>query len=80
MLSNPLGHQVLVTSVALGVINIIALALRILARWRSRAAFAADDALVIASIAPILGMVVIGCLSSSNTPSLPVHMIDLCRC
>ena len=67
MVNNPLGHQVVLTSVTLGVINIIALALRILARWRSKAAFAADDALVIASIAPISGMVVIGCLSSSNT-------------
>lgn len=79
-MNNPLGHQVVLTSVTLGVINIIALALRILARWRSKAAFAADDALVIASIVPISGMVVIGYLSSSNTRHLPVHIADLSRC
>lgn len=67
MANNPAGHQVIVTSIALGVVNAIAVVLRTLARWRSNAALAADDALIIASLAPLLAMIVIGYFSSSNT-------------
>lgn len=80
MADNPVGHQVVRISIALGVINVIAVALRILARWRSNAAFAADDVLIIASLAPLLAMIVIGYFSSSNTRRLSVHMADLSRC
>lgn len=80
MADNPVGHQVVRISIALGVINVIAVALRMLARWRSNAAFAADDVLIIASLAPLLAMIVIGYFSSSNTRRLSVHMADLSRC
>ena len=60
MVSNPVGDQVVRISVALGVIVTIAVALRLLARWRSNAAFAADDALSIASLVPLYAMIVIG--------------------
>ena len=60
MVSNPVGDQVVRTSISFGVIDTFAVALRLLARWRSNAAFAADDALTVASLIPLYAMIVIG--------------------
>lgn len=60
MVSNPVGDQVVRTSISFGVIDTFAVALRLLARSRSNAAFAADDALTVASLIPLYAMIVIG--------------------
>ena len=73
MVYNPVGNQVVRISIAFGVIDTIAVALRLLARRRSKAAFAADDALIVASLVPLFAMIVIGHLSQCqlryNCPS-----------
>ena len=66
MLSNPVGDTVVRTSIVFGVIDTVAVALRLLARWTSNAAFAADDALIVASLVPLYGMIVIGHFSQCN--------------
>lgn len=63
MVSNPVGNGVVRTSIVFGVVDTVAVALRLVARWRSNAAFAADDALIIASLVPLYAMIVIGHLS-----------------
>lgn len=75
MIDNPLGLQVVRIGIALGVIDAIAVSLRMLARWRSDAAFAADDALIVASLAPHFAMIVIGHFSQSDTPSLHFRLL-----
>ena len=67
MTDNPVGLHVVRASIAFGIIDAIAVSLRMLARWRSNAAFAADDALIVASLAPLFAMIVIGHLCQSNT-------------
>ena len=66
MVDNPVGRRVVQISVALGIVDVIAVGLRMLARWRSKAAFGADDALIIASLIPSSGMIVISYLSQYN--------------
>lgn len=61
-----MGNRVVLISIAFGVIDTVAVALRLLARWRSNAAFAADDALIIASLVPLYAMIVIGHFSQFN--------------
>ena len=80
MADNSVGHYVEHTSIALGVINTAAVALRILARWRSNAVFAADDALIIASLIPFYAMIAIGHLSQSGLLHLHLFLIDASRC
>ncbi|CAD6590680.1 MAG: hypothetical protein ASARMPRED_004965 [Alectoria sarmentosa] len=60
MVNNPVGEHVIRTSIVFGVIDSVAVALRLLARWRSNAAFAADDVLIIASLIPLYAMIFIG--------------------
>ena len=68
MVSNPVGYHVLQTCIAFGVVDTVAVALRILARRRSNAAFAADDALIVASLLPLYAMMVIDHYSQSSIP------------
>ena len=79
MVNNPVGLQVVRTSIAFGVVDAIAVSLRMLARWRSNAAFAADDALIAASLAPLFAMIVIGHLSQSDLPKSHFLFVDLNR-
>ena len=79
-MNNPVGLHVVRTSIAFGVIDTIAVSLRMLARWRSNAVFAADDALIVASLAPLFAMVIIGHLCQSDTRNLPYLFADLNRC
>ena len=76
MVKNPVGNQVVLVSVALGVIDAIAAALRMLARWKSNSAFGADDALIIASLIPSSAMVVISYLSQSKCYYTPSSLTD----
>lgn len=56
---NPNGARSLHIGIALAVIDTVAVFLRLLARWRSKASFAMDDFLIVASIFPFYGMVVL---------------------
>ena len=67
MVSNPVGNRVLHTCLAFGIVDTIAVALRILARRRSNAVLAADDALIIASLIPFYAMMIIDHFSQSTT-------------
>ena len=80
MVNNPVGLHVVRTSIAFGVIDAIAVSLRMLARWRSNAAFAGDDFLIVASLASLFAMIVIGHFSESDTPNLHFLFVDLNRC
>lgn len=79
-MNNPLGLHVVRTSIAFGILDTIAVSLRMTARWRSKAAFAADDALIVASLAPLFAMIVIGHLCQSDTPIPHFLFVDLNRC
>lgn len=59
---SPRGAQVERVSIALGLLATIAVVLRLLARWRSKASFAADDGLIVLSLLPQYVMLVIGCV------------------
>ena len=80
MVSNPVGDHVVRTSIAIGVVDTVAVALRLLARWRSNAAFAADDALIIFGLVPLYVMIVIGHFGWLRTLHLLVHYVDQNRC
>lgn len=54
----PSSSQVVNLSISVGIFDTIAVAMRFAARWRSEAAFAADDWLIIASLVPLYGMIV----------------------
>ena len=64
MPGNSLGNQVIRISIALGVLITVAVPLRLLARWKSKAKFAIDDVLIIMSILPQYVMIVLGVMGS----------------
>ena len=57
-------------AVACGVIETIAVCLRLLARWKTRAQFAIDDWLVVATLIPSYAMLVLGSFSTSPSKVL----------
>lgn len=57
MTSNPRGHQVIQLSIAVCVIDTVAVAVRFLARWSTKAKLALDDWLIVASLVPFYGMI-----------------------
>ena len=57
-------------AVACGVIETIAVCLRLLARWKTRAQFAIDDWLVVATLIPSYAMLVLGSFSMSPSKVL----------
>ena len=65
MPENTVGNQVIRISIVLGVLITLAVALRLLARWKSKANFAMDDVLIIISVLPQYVMIAIGVISSS---------------
>ena len=79
MVSNPVGDLVVRVSIAFGITDTIAVALRLLARTRSKASLGADDALIAASLIPLYGMVVIGHLSQSTGPRIARRFADVIR-
>lgn len=66
-MSNPRGELVLRVTVALGVIDTIAVILRIFSRRLSKASFALDDWLIVLSLIPTYSMLIAGGFCSSAT-------------
>ena len=62
--SNTLGKRIERIGLALAVLATVAVLLRILARWKSRASFAGDDLMIILSLFPFYGMTAISYLGS----------------
>ena len=62
-LENPRGDIVITMTYVVGVLLAVAVALRFLARWRSKAGFAADDWWIVGSLIPSYGMLVSGAIS-----------------
>lgn len=56
-MSNPRGDQVINLSIAVGVIDSVAVGLRLLARWKSKATFAKDDWFIVGSLIPLYAMI-----------------------
>ena len=54
---NPFGAHAINNSVAMGVMATVAVALRLLARSKSKAALAIDDWLIVGSLLPLFAMV-----------------------
>lgn len=59
---NPKGAGVYHVGLALGILTTVAVILRLVARWKSKARFAVDDLLIILSLIPWYGMVVLSYL------------------
>ena len=74
-----MGDLTVRVSIAFGVINTAAVALRLLARTRTKASLAADDALIAASLIPLYGMVVIGHLGQLTVAHIAGGFADLDR-
>ncbi len=63
--NNPRGDAMLYVCVAVGAVVTIAVLLRLMARWKIKAAFAVDDWLIVASLVPTYGMLICGGFSQS---------------
>lgn len=73
---NPGRDQVIRVTVACGVLATVVVALRFLARWKSKASFAADDWWMVASLIPSYGMLAVGSISSFVEPASIFHADD----
>lgn len=67
---NPRGVRAVNVSIAVGVIDTIAVALRLLARWKTKASIAADDWFVVASLLPLYLMITASAFSLYLCPGL----------
>ena len=70
MHNNPLGARVWHIGITLGVLTTVAVLLRVVARWRSKAPFAADDVLIIVSLVPFYAMIALSYFGKPNQISL----------
>ena len=68
---NPGRNRVINVTVACGILATVAVCLRLVARWRSKASFAADDWLMVASLVPSYAMLAVGSISLSTDPVSP---------
>ncbi len=59
---NPRGARVYHVGIALGVLTTVAVLLRLLARWKTKAKFAADDISIVISLIPFYVMIVLSYL------------------
>ena len=59
---NPRGDLVIRVTIVCGVLETLAVSLRLVARWRSKASFAADDWWIVATLIPSYAMLAVGCL------------------
>lgn len=64
MVHNPGRDLVIRTTIACGVLETVAVVLRMVARWRSNVTIAVDDWLLMASLIPSYAMLVNGLLSA----------------
>lgn len=62
--SNTLGKRIERIGLALAVLATVAVLLRLLARWKSKASFAGDDLMIVLSLFPFYGMTAISYLGS----------------
>ena len=76
--SNTLGKEIETLGLALSILATVAVLLRILARWKSKASFAGDDLLIILSLFPFHGMTAISYLGLS-VPTCRAATTDLGR-
>ena len=60
--NNPRGATVCHEGIALAVLTTVAVILRLTARWKTKAKFAADDILIVISLGPFYVMVVLSYL------------------
>ena len=72
---NPGRDRVIRVTVACGVLATVAVCLRLVARWRSKAPFAADDWWVVATLIPSYGMLAVGSISVLIDPII-FHYAD----
>ena len=70
---NPRRDQVIRVTVACGILATVAVCLRFVARWRSKASFAADDWWMVASLIPLYCMLAVGSISSFVHPACLFH-------
>ena len=75
--SNTLGKKIERIGLALAVLATVAVLLRILARWKSKAKFAGDDLMVILSLLPFYAMTSISYLCSLHQSVEPQPLILL---
>ena len=73
---NPERNQIIRVTVACGVLATLAVFLRFLARWRSKASFAADDWWMLASLIPSYCMLAVGSISSFDGPNIVPSKAD----
>ncbi|KAL9576777.1 MAG: hypothetical protein Q9212_006826 [Teloschistes hypoglaucus] len=62
---NQKSAYVVRVGIAFGIIDTVAVLLRLIARWRSKAAFAADDWWIVWSLVPLCSMVAVGTLMAT---------------
>lgn len=79
MSANPIGNQVIRISIALGALITLAVPLRLLARWKSKANFAMDDILIIISVLPQYVMITVGVLGLSLNHCPITRKLTCCR-
>ena len=65
MEDNPIGARVYHIGIALAVLTTAAVLLRMAARWKTKAGFAADDVLVVISLLPLYVMVILSYIGKS---------------
>ena len=70
---NPGRDRVAQVTVACGVLATVAVVLRFVARWRSKASFAADDWWMVASLIPSYSMLAVGSISLFVDSGLPTE-------
>lgn len=73
---NPGRDQVIRVTVVCGILATVAVLFRFMARWRSKASFAADDWWMVASLIPSYAMLAVGSISSFVGTALPSHADD----
>ncbi|KAL8776368.1 MAG: hypothetical protein Q9194_003196 [Teloschistes cf. exilis] len=81
---NQQSAYVVRVGIAFGIIDTVAVLLRLIARWRSNAAFAADDWWIVWNLVPLCSMVAVGTLMATiggmglNTADLAPTTISVC--
>ena len=74
MVFNHGGRLVLRTNIACGVLETIAVILRLAAQWKNNRKFYKDDWWIVATLIPSYGMMVVGMLSKSASYTLSAGM------
>ena len=65
---NPQGAIVIYLGTAISLITTLAVGLRLVARWKSKAKFAIDDVMVVLSLIPVYAMEAVGYISEYEEP------------